>query len=148
MLNVSPLPQVVEHELERVLGLLDLLAAHAAGAIDDEDHRLGGAFVVVGLHLGAGQQQEEAVFAVVGAIAEEARAELAVGRVEEQAEVGRRHVVGRFELDDGVLVVRPLDVDRVRRAIDVLQLGRRFDRDVDRQLLDRLRGVFGRSKGE
>ena len=28
--------QVVEHELGRALGLLDLLAAHAAGAVDDE----------------------------------------------------------------------------------------------------------------
>ena len=32
--------QVVEHELGGVLGLLDLLAAHAAGAVDDEHDRL------------------------------------------------------------------------------------------------------------
>ena len=63
MLNVSPCAQVVEHELEGLLGLLDLLAAHAAGAIDDEDHRLRGPLVVVGLDLGAGEQQEVAVVA-------------------------------------------------------------------------------------
>ena len=35
-----PVAQVVEHELQRLFGLLDLLAAHAARAIDDEHHRL------------------------------------------------------------------------------------------------------------
>ena len=33
--------KIVEHELERALGLLDLLAAHAARAVDDEDDGLG-----------------------------------------------------------------------------------------------------------
>ena len=44
MLKVSPLLEIVEDELEGCLGLLHLLTAHAAGAVDDEDHRLAGGF--------------------------------------------------------------------------------------------------------
>ncbi len=44
--------QVVEHELGRPLGLLDLFAAHAAGAIDDEHDGLGTAFASAALTSG------------------------------------------------------------------------------------------------
>ena len=41
MLNMSPSRRLLSTNLSGLLGLLDLLAAHAAGAVDDEDDRLG-----------------------------------------------------------------------------------------------------------
>ena len=46
------------------------------------------------------------------------------------------------------VIARPLDLDRVRRAVDVLDLDAAFDRDVDLQLLHRVRGVLGRAQRE
>ncbi len=55
--------QAVQHKKESILGLVYLLAFHAAGGVEDEDHILRDDLAVVHVHIGCDQQQEEAVFA-------------------------------------------------------------------------------------
>ena len=52
------------------------------------------------------------------------------------------------ESDPGTLVRRPLDLDRMRRAVDVLDRRVALDRGLDRDLLDRMRCVLGRAQRE
>ena len=96
--------QVVEHELGRALGLLDFLAAHAAGAIDDKHNRFRHPLIVGRFHLGAGEQQKIAVLVRLWPITDRARADFPFAAVVEQAKVLARHQVLGFILDDGMLL--------------------------------------------
>ena len=58
--------EVVEHRLQGLPCLLDLLAGHRSRPVDHEDDRLGQRSGVGGLDLGAGQEQEVAVLAGLG----------------------------------------------------------------------------------
>ena len=148
MLNMSPVAEIVEHELEGLLGLLDLLAAHAAGAVDDEMTVFAGRSLVRRLDFRAGQQQKEAVVVPFGPVADDARAELAVVGVVKRA--GNRLVgiwSGHLVLHNRVLAVRPLHVDGVRRAVDALHLRRVVSIEASMEIFSTgVRTVLGRGK--
>ena len=86
--------QLAHQELERRLGLADLLAAHAAGAVAQEDHGLGDVSSAAGAGVGSGQQDEVSVFVVVGPVADHVQADRrGVGGVEQAHVVGPGHIV-------------------------------------------------------
>ena len=64
MLNSIPFAEVVEHELDRALGLLDLLALMLPERSTTNITVLAACSPSSALHLRAGQQQEVAVVAV------------------------------------------------------------------------------------
>ncbi len=138
--------EVVQNKLGRAASLFDLLAAHAARAIHHEDDRLLRTLPLGGLDLGAGQQQKIAVLVVLGSIAQHARADLPLAHVVQQTEVGRGNLVlGRIG-DRGVTVVGPFDLNRVRGAIDVLDVDLALDGHADLDLFDRMAGILGRAQ--
>ena len=140
--------EVVEHKLQRPLGLLDLLAAHAARAIDHEHERLRWLFGVRRLYLRRGQQQQRAVFARVGAIGQYAGADRLAANVEHQPKIAGRNLVLAGVGDHRLLVARTLDLDLVRRAVDVLDVRLAVDVEGEADRLDRLGGVLGRAQRE
>ena len=135
--------QMVEHELSRPLGLLDLFAAHAARAIDDEHDRLWERLFMGRFDRRAGQHEKIAVVAGMASIAQDGRPDLPLTDVIEQAEVRGGNLILGLIGDDGMFVVGTLDIDRLGGAVDVLDFRLAFDRHVELDLLDRLRGVFG-----
>ena len=106
--------------MRAALGLLDFLAAHAARAVDDEDDGLGDRTLALGFDFGAGQQQKVAVFAGLGPVADDARADAAIASVEHQAKVVAGDDLGSVVGDDGVLVVGSFDFYGVGSGVDVL----------------------------
>ena len=138
----------MQHETQRALGLLDLLAAHAARTIDHKDDRLGRRLLVRGFDLGTGQQQEITVLSGVRAVTDDAGANLAGPHVVHQAEVRSGDLVERGQRDRGMLVVGALDLDRVRRAVDVLDIRTALDGYSNVELFDRVRRVLGRAQRE
>ncbi len=123
--------QVVEHKLQRLLRLFDLLARHAARSVEHEDHGLRLRFRVGPLHLRAGEQQKEAVLGVARPVAQHGRPDRAFGERVQQPEVGGRHYVALLHLDDRITIARTRDRHLVARAVQ--RLDRRAALDVDRQ---------------
>ena len=108
-----------------------------------------GTLLVLGhFDLRAGQQQEITVFVRLGPVAEHVRADDAGADVVEQAKIFRGHCVLGGVRDRGVFVVGPLDIDRMAWAVDVLDQRLAFDRQLELDLLDRLRRVLGRGQRE
>ena len=97
---------------------------------------------------GLAKQEEESVLALVRPVAQDPRAELPVAHVVEQAEIAAGHLVAAGEGDHGVPLVRPLDLHRVRGAIDVLDLLLALDGGADCHLLRGLGGVLRRAQRE
>jgi len=106
--------QAVDNELERALGLLDLLAVHAAGPVDDADEVLRDDRALVELGLRRGEQQEVTGPVRVGPIADDRRADLALRRrvIEPVVDVGLRVALGPRRR--GAVVGEALDAHVVR----------------------------------
>ena len=104
------LAEVVQHVLQGRADLLDLLPAHAAGAVHHQQDRLLRP-LAAGLDLRAGQQEEVAVLIPVGPIRQHPHAHLAAADVVQQAEIGGGDLVLRRVADHGMAVVGPLDLD-------------------------------------
>ena len=91
-----PFFQLAQDELQRLPGLLDLLAGHGAGAVNDEDDVLGSS---IGLgHAGTGREQEQEVALAspfrIG-VGQQASAERLASQGVVQLEVlGGQHVLG------------------------------------------------------
>ncbi len=140
-------PEVIEDELEGVLGLVELLAGHRARAVEHEEDRLGQRPGVERLDLGAGQQEEIAVLVRVRPVAQDGRAEGPVGQGVDQLEVIGRQDVAAVERGLGLALAAPGDGHVVARAIDRLDRVFPLDPEVERQPLDRLaRMLLGRER--
>ena len=104
------LAQVVQHELQGPADLLDLLAAHAARAVDHEHHRLWRRLLAAALICGLAKRRKKPSRRPVRAGSSAPGADLAPAHVVEQAEIGGRALsflaVKRHR---GVTVVGPLD---------------------------------------
>ncbi len=89
--------KIVENRLERLAGLLDLLAGHRPGTVEHEDHRLGHRPGISRLDLGAGQDQEVAILRLAGPVAQNRRRERAVGERVNKSEVIAGHDIAALE---------------------------------------------------
>src|SRR5205085_12242931 len=77
-----------------------------------------------------------------------AGANLALADVVEQPKVGRRNLIFAGMRNIGVLAVRSLDVYGVARGVNGLNVGGALDRELQIDLVDRLRRVLGRAQRE
>ncbi len=123
--------QVVEHEFDRALGLLDLFPAHAAGAVDNEDDGFGNGFGVDRFYLWAGKHQKITVFVRLRPIADYTGGDRFFAGIEEQPEVVSGNRTLRFVFNDGVSPIGPLDVYRVGCGINVFDRSAAFDRQLN-----------------
>ena len=118
--------------VERFLGLRDLVARHAAGGVDDEDHILGLDLARWDLHPRSQHQRKESVL-VDAPVGEEEGAELAVGRPHDEAEIALEARIVGFEGEARLgLAVAP-HVDGVARRVNGGDRARRLDGAVDHQ---------------
>ena len=140
--------EIVEDELERRLGLVELLARHRPRAIQHEHHGLGQRFALGRLHAGAGQEEEVAVLAVAGAVAQERRPDCAVAQGIDQAEVGGGQGVFQMQRRGRLALVGAVDPEVLAGAIDRLDGTRAEDADVEVELADRFARLLLRGEGE
>ena len=106
--------EVVKAEGEGLAGLVDLLAGHAAGGIEDEDDVLGGYLVLAEPGLWRQEDHEEPVLAALP-VGDQVTAELLVGGRVVEDEVAVRLELLALEADAGLLVALAVHIDVVGR---------------------------------
>ena len=137
------LVQVIEYEADGPLGLLDLLATHATGAVDHEDHVLANRRLHRRLDFRADQQHEVTILVLQRSVGDQAGSHGLVANIVHQAKVTPRDDVVLDRLHGCLPGARPLDLQRVAGAIDVLDRRVVLEEDPDNQLLDRLGSILG-----